>query len=402
MEFQVYRKPCMLLETVELVYSYVNQVPAEQLTESGEYCIPAREIPSIREAVCGPLDLENEELQFYFKGVPVDGKEQHLSCLACCMVYSTLNLGCSSVEETVRFLKNGWFLKERPFRVCGINGIGLDLTAADTGEFTTLAREIARLPVPQAYQLQLVEVFSDFTWHLDRLMAYLRPAAERLEPLLAPWVARAIPRMEEWERYLQDPSAMQTMLRKIGLKQPEIRRLELAMRYFFPFGGPGEFQHPQAHLSLHMGVGIPPGKDAPQAADFLHDWEFNALRLLAHPDRARMLRAMTGQAMSVPGAVSNPGPQPRLCLPGPEQHEKRGPPGPGSRLQPNLLPNRLRYCGAPHQAPGPLPEPRVTLPGLPSIKNPLQKRRRHLTSSLSAGTIGMTSITFLTFGREAP
>ena len=109
MEFQVYRKPCMLLETVELVYSYVNQVPAEQLTESGEYCIPAREIPSIREAVCGPLDLENEELQFYFKGVPVDGKEQHLSCLACCMVYSTLNLGCSSVEETVRFLKNGWF-----------------------------------------------------------------------------------------------------------------------------------------------------------------------------------------------------------------------------------------------------------------------------------------------------
>lgn len=92
---------------------------------------------------------------------------------------------------------------------------------------------------------------------------------------------------------------MQTMLRKIGLKQPEIRRLELAMRYFFPFGGPGEFQHPQAHLSLHMGVGIPPGKDAPQAADFLHDWEFNALRLLAHPDRARMLRAMTGQAMSV-------------------------------------------------------------------------------------------------------
>ena len=93
MEFQVYRKPCMLLETVELVYSYVNQVPAEQLTESGEYCIPAREIPSIREAVCGPLDLENEELQFYFKGVPVDGKEQHLSCLACCMVYSTLNLG---------------------------------------------------------------------------------------------------------------------------------------------------------------------------------------------------------------------------------------------------------------------------------------------------------------------
>ncbi|MFR0735267.1 MAG: hypothetical protein ACLSHU_14865 [Oscillospiraceae bacterium] len=102
--------------------------------------------------------------------------------LACCMVYSTLNLGCSSVEETVRFLKNGWFLKERPFRVCGINGIGLDLTAADTGEFTTLAREIARLPVPSGLPAAAGGGVSDFTWHLDRLMAYLRPAAERLSP----------------------------------------------------------------------------------------------------------------------------------------------------------------------------------------------------------------------------
>lgn len=299
MEFQVHQKPCVLLEAVELVYSYVNQVPAEQLTEDAAYCIPAKEISSIREAVCGPLDLENEELQFYFKGVPVDGKERHLSCLACCMIYSTLDLGCSGVEETVQALKNGWFLKERPFRVCGINGTGLNLTAADAGEFTTLAREIARLPVPQAYQLQLVEVFSDFAWHLDRLMTFLRPAAERLEPLLTPWVERAAPRAEEWKRYLQDPSAMQTILRKTSLKQSEIRSLEIAMRYFFPFGGPGEYQHPEAHLSLHMGIGIPPGQDAPQTADFLQDWEFTALRLMVHPDRARMLRAMTGQAMSV-------------------------------------------------------------------------------------------------------
>lgn len=299
MEFQVYRQPCILLETAELMYSYVNQVPAEQLTEDAEYCIPAGDITAIRQAVCEPLDLEDEELQFYFKGVPVDGKEQHLSCLACCMVYSTMNLSCSGVEEMIAALKNGWFLQDRPFRVSGINGISISLTAANTGEFTTLAKEISRLPVPHAYQLQLVEVFSAFIWHLDRLMLFLRPAAERLTPLLSPWVERAMARAEQWEQYLQEPTAMQTMLRKTGLKQPEIGRLELALRYFFPFGGPGEFQCLGSHLSLHMGVGIQPGKDAPQTADFLRNWEFNALRLLSHPDRARMLRAMTSQAMSV-------------------------------------------------------------------------------------------------------
>ena len=44
-----------------------------------------------------------------------------------------------------------------------------------------MAREISRLPVPQSYQLQLVEVFSAFHWHLDRLMTILRPAAQRLD-----------------------------------------------------------------------------------------------------------------------------------------------------------------------------------------------------------------------------
>ena len=160
------------------------------------------------------------------------------------------------------------------------------------------------------------------------------------------------------------------------------------MRYFFPFGGPGEFQHPQAHLSLHMGVGIPPGKDAPQAADFLHDWEFNALRLLAHPDRARMLRAMTGQAMSVQELSQTLGLNPGSVFRDLNNMKNVG------LLAQEVVSNRIYYRTDSATV--------ERLPGLPSIKNPLQKRRRHLTSSLSAGTIGMTSITFLTFGREAP
>ena len=117
MEFQVHRKPCILLETVELVYSYVNQIPAEELTENAEYCIPAREISAIRDTVCGSLDPDNEELQFYFKGVPVDGKDRHLSCLACCMIYSTMDFSCTDVDSAVNSLKRGWFLTDRPFRI---------------------------------------------------------------------------------------------------------------------------------------------------------------------------------------------------------------------------------------------------------------------------------------------
>lgn len=139
--------------------------------------------------------------------------------------------------------------------------------------------------MPQSYQLQLVEVFSAFHWHLDRLMTILRPGRPAAGAPPGPLGGASHPRAEEWERYLQEPAAMQTMLQKTGLKEPEIRRLEIALRYFFPFGGPGEFQHPVAHLCLHLGVGIPPGQDAPETPDRLRDWEFTALRLMVHPDR---------------------------------------------------------------------------------------------------------------------
>lgn len=40
MELRIEREPCMLYETVELLYAFVNDIPAERLTAEGTYCIP--------------------------------------------------------------------------------------------------------------------------------------------------------------------------------------------------------------------------------------------------------------------------------------------------------------------------------------------------------------------------
>lgn len=44
MNVQIMSTPCYLLETVELIYAFVNGVPAEELTGPGSYCIPVREV----------------------------------------------------------------------------------------------------------------------------------------------------------------------------------------------------------------------------------------------------------------------------------------------------------------------------------------------------------------------
>ena len=36
----IHQEPCLLLEAMELAYSYVNKAPLEQLVASGEFAIP--------------------------------------------------------------------------------------------------------------------------------------------------------------------------------------------------------------------------------------------------------------------------------------------------------------------------------------------------------------------------
>ena len=52
MEVWVTGQPHLLYETVELLFAYVNRIPAVELTQEGPYCLP--------EAACG--------LRRYFPG----------------------------------------------------------------------------------------------------------------------------------------------------------------------------------------------------------------------------------------------------------------------------------------------------------------------------------------------
>ena len=37
-------EPCMILETVELLYAFINELPAGELTAPGPYTIPSSEL----------------------------------------------------------------------------------------------------------------------------------------------------------------------------------------------------------------------------------------------------------------------------------------------------------------------------------------------------------------------
>ena len=299
MKVTIYQEPCWLLEAAELVYGLVNQIPVEKLAGSGPYCIPPDQVRRIQAEACAGLDPLDELTQFYFRGVPLEGVSGRLSCLGCALLYSFLEIDHPQVDDFVRSMEADWrALCESGFHVEGIDGFSLSFEPALAGKLLSLARELAALQVPPLYRMQLLEVFSAFDRHLERVVELLRPIAAVLPDYMAPWT-RQIPALaEQWDTFFQGNSAQEFFLQRARIQSGEFRELRLAFRFFSPYGSPGKFLGEKGRLLFHMGVNMQPGLGKAGQAQAPEEWELTALRLMANGSRMEMLHAMAERPMS--------------------------------------------------------------------------------------------------------
>lgn len=301
MEITLYSKPCLLYEAAELVFALVNGIPAEKLTGTGEYCIPPEEVQKIQEQACAGLSLEDEQLQFYFRGVPLEGSQGRASCLGCCLLYSSLEIAASGVDEMRQALSEAWaYHREKGYRINGIDQFSISMEPSGDGkQFTTLSEEISWLPVPQIFKMQLLEVFSAFDQHLAQVTELLRPVAEALEPLLEPWAARAQGLLQSWEKLLRQKNLAEELLLRRACLQPDCYdSLLIALRYFSFGASPGKIEELARCVVFHLSVSVPPSLDQDTKLPVMTEREFTVLRLLANPDRIEMLRLMATGPMS--------------------------------------------------------------------------------------------------------
>ena len=301
MEIIACYEPCLLLEAAELVYAYVNDIPSEQMTLPGEYYLPVDAVETIRKTACAGLSRDDDQLQFYFRGVPVEGIAERLSCPGCCLLYYSVEVTHPGVEDMTRALTETWARHRRErYCVSGIDPFTLNTAPSEDGSFTSLSGEIARLPVPASYRLQLVEVFSAFEYHLANVVRLLRPVVQALKPLLAPWVERARSRMEEWEAFFRQHSAEEFLLKRGHVKAEGICELQIGFRFFSPLLCPIYIDEKAGCVAIHMGIGIRPEMEYVNMQPVMDESRYVILRLLANSDRVEMLRLMMERPMGVP------------------------------------------------------------------------------------------------------
>ena len=133
MDVVIEREPCYLLEAAELAYSLVNDIPAEKLSGTGLYCIPAEAIQRIRREACAGIESHQTALDFYFRQVTVGAEGEEVSCLGSCMLYTALKSFSSDAAQMCRELTQNWramrsrglrITSIRPKQLAGRSGLG--------------------------------------------------------------------------------------------------------------------------------------------------------------------------------------------------------------------------------------------------------------------------------------
>lgn len=294
-------KPSYLLEAANLTFGLINDIPMEELVGTGAYTIAQSEA----EAFCGKLrallEPRRKALEYYFRPVYLGAEREAGSFLASYMLYSNQDGFYDEPAELVASLLRMWNMARRKgWRVTNVTGNALNLENdpnADPDAPMSLAQELSAQNIPVDYKLKLVEAFTAYEYHLNRLLELLRPVLELLPAFLAPWVQRAIPLAQEWTDFFRENSPKEFFRRSSGIVSDAPFTITMRFRYFIPGRSVGRIWTEKDILLFHLGIQESPWLKEESRVE-MKDEEFERLRLMGNSARARMLKAMMNRAMT--------------------------------------------------------------------------------------------------------
>lgn len=199
----------MLLETVAMVYKYVNGSSFETamnrqrfFLDNATFAAQSKKmmrLQEIMEEVCADLDTKDPLMQRYFSGA---GADVEYLCLAQLMVYSFCTLREPDFQRNVEEICALWQqLQQQGYWIRSEEGV--DCTFSFTNEPGCpgdLFKQIKALNFPCEFRMEIYDVFRDFEHSMREMAALIEPLASRLEEIYRreTWL------FEETEGYWED------------------------------------------------------------------------------------------------------------------------------------------------------------------------------------------------------
>lgn len=310
MKIQVVSAPCYLLETVELIYAFVNGIPAEELTGPGPYCIPAREVRRMMDTACAGLALQNPTLQFFFKKEALCDDSREFTCIARNIAYFVATFSCKTISEAFSFLRKSWrtILQEHSYPT-SIGRYTFDCGWQDESESESANLELGvnQLLISSEYREKLLGVLKNFDYYTQLLEELIAPVNKRLELMMVPWVKHSEPLRQSWNAYFAQPDLPALLQRKwkFASKEP-IEGGFATLRYFDAKLQMLELGTLEQKSVIYIHIGVNCTTDLNDEEEFA-PWEIQAMRLLGSAARIKLLKAIRSQPMSTRELAQNLG-----------------------------------------------------------------------------------------------
>lgn len=190
MEYEIARGPFMLLETVAMVYKYINKISFQMdisrqrfFMDSAAFAaqeIKMKRLQEIMEEVCRDVDEGDPQLLRYFARV---GTDQDHMCLAQLMTYAFCTLREPGFWDNVKEIcalwrslqEQGYWIKSEEQADCTF------MFTREPGCPGDLYRQIKALSFPCEFRMEIYDVFREFEASMWEMAGLIEPMARRLE-----------------------------------------------------------------------------------------------------------------------------------------------------------------------------------------------------------------------------
>lgn len=190
MGYKMVREPFMLLETVGMLYRYVNGISFQSILSRQRFLMgnDATEalyrrtncLQAIMEKVCAELNPDDPNLRRFFGRIEVEGEGV---CLAQLLTESFISAKKPGLEDNTQEICDLWgSLQNSDAWIRSDSNVVL-VFSQEEGSPGNLFRQVLALSYPAEFRLALYDALQSFEETMSELKALILPLANRLEAL---------------------------------------------------------------------------------------------------------------------------------------------------------------------------------------------------------------------------
>ena len=312
MKIRIISRLSILMETVEMLYKYVNNLSLDNikrdfLLKYGEqlsaedrayYDTLFHSLDSIIKEGTRDLDRNDSRLQYYFRDLQPEGCREWV-CMAKVILYSFYDGKEFSFDESIQECRQQYqdFAADNfsHYKLIGIDRARLNYVPVAGDEPVSLFRQLQSFDIPGNCKWEIYKAMVEYEELLRELEVLIRPIANRMETILGRYDALLQQTVHYWQGYFAGHSFQDFKTSMMGVEtdEPEGAGGERVVWFWWMGCSQIHFYQNEDQESLNIGILVRAGI-TPKLAGYVQENVINILKFLSDKSKFEIIHRLSG------------------------------------------------------------------------------------------------------------